>query len=294
MRNTDYIGRKAMKNEIEIMNVEQTFNGRKVLNGINVKIEKGEIFGLLGPSGAGKTTLIKILTGQLKQTAGKAKILGKDARKLTGEDYKEIGIMMENFGLYERLSCFDNLKLFAKIYEIKDEEIREILKEVGLFEAKKTFAMNLSKGMRNRLQLARVLMLNPDILFLDEPTSGLDPVTVDEIHGLIQKEKEKGTTIFLTTHNMAEAEKLCDNVALLNEGMIVEYGNPKELCRKYNHQKKIKIHLYDGQNIELEHDKSVVKTLVHYFEQGLVETIHSTEPDLELVFMELTGRKLDK
>ena len=204
-----------MKNEIEIMNVEQTFNGRKVLNGINVKIEKGEIFGLLGPSGAGKTTLIKILTGQLKQTAGKAKILGKDARKLTGEDYKEIGIMMENFGLYERLSCFDNLKLFAKIYEIKDEEIREILKEVGLFEAKKTFAMNLSKGMRNRLQLARVLMLNPDILFLDEPTSGLDPVTVDEIHGLIQKEKEKGTTIFLTTHNMAEAEKLCDNVAFL-------------------------------------------------------------------------------
>ena len=128
MRNTDYIGRKAMKNGIEIMNVEQTFNGRKVLNGINVKIEKGEIFGLLGPSGAGKTTLIKILTGQLKQTAGKAEILGKDARKLTGEDYKKIGIMMDNFGLYERLSCFDNLKLFAKIYEIKDEEISEILK----------------------------------------------------------------------------------------------------------------------------------------------------------------------
>ena len=137
-------------------------------------------------------------------------------------------------------------------------------------------------------------MLKPNILFLDEPTSGLDPATVDAIHGLIENERQKGTTIFLTTHNMAEAEKLCDNVVLLNEGKIVEYGNPKELCRKYNHQKKIKLHLYDGGNIELEHDKSVAKSLTRYFEQGLVETIHSTEPDLELVFMELTGRKLGK
>ena len=283
-----------MENGIEILEIEQEFNGRKVLDGINISIKKGEIFGLLGPSGAGKTTLIKILTGQIKQTAGKAEILGKDARKLTGEDYKKIGIMMDHFGLYERLSCYDNLKFFAKIYEISDKKINEILEAVGLLEAKKTLAVNLSKGMKNRLQLARVLMLNSEILFLDEPTSGLDPGTVDEIHGLIQKEKEKGTTIFLTTHNMVEAEKLCDNVALLNEGKIVEYGNPVELCRRYHHQKKIRIHLYDGRNIEVENDKSTVKILLEYFEQGLVETIHSSEPDLETVFMELTGRKLDK
>lgn len=279
-----------MEYAIEILNMGHEYDSKKVLNGINLQIGTGEIFGLLGPSGAGKTTLIKTLTGQIEPAWGTAMILGKNTRKLKGCDYKKIGIMMDDFGVYERLSCYDNLKLFAKIYGIKNEKINEALSNVGLLEARKTLAMNLSKGMRSRLILARVLMINPSILFLDEPTSGLDPAAMDEIHRLILKERDKGITIFLTTHNMVEAEKLCDHIALLNEGNIVEYGSPAEICRKYNHQKKIKMHLYNGKNIELLNDKSAAGTVEHYLEHEMVETIHSTEPNLETVFMELTGR----
>lgn len=287
-------GGKRMEYGIEIADVMQEFNGKKVLDGICAKVHSGEIFGLLGPSGAGKTTLIKIVTGQLPPTSGNARILGKDAGKLTGMDRRNLGIMMEHFGLYERFSCYDNLKLFTGIFDAPKQRINEVLEAVGLYEARKTLVINLSKGMRNRLLLARVLLSNPKVLFLDEPTSGLDPATQEEIHGLIQREKEKGTTIFLTTHNMVEAEKLCDHIALLNEGKIVEYGVPLELCRKYHHQKKIRVHLYDGQDIELDIDKDAAKMIGSFLEQGRLETIHSTEPNLEMVFMELTGRKLTK
>jgi ABC-2 type transport system ATP-binding protein len=187
---------------------------------------------------------------------------------------------------------FENLKIFARIYGIKNDKINEALESVGLSDAKKTPAQNLSKGMKSRLRLARVFMINPDILFLDEPTSGLDPATADEIQKMIQKEKEKGKTIFLTTHTMTEAEKLCDNVALLSDGKIVEYGNPKEICRRYNHQKKLKIHLTDGTEKEIPHDENSAEIISELIKSGRAETIHTTEPDLETVFMELTGKEL--
>lgn len=282
-----------MDKVVQIKKIEQKFGEKIVLENINMEIEKGEILGLLGPSGAGKTTLIKILTGQLKPTSGMALIFGKASTALTGKDYCRIGMMMDNFGLYERLSCYDNLLFFAKIYGISKQKITEALERVGLLEAKKTVVSNLSKGMRSRLLLARVLMGEPDILFLDEPTSGLDPATTKEIHNVILEEQKKGVTIFLTTHNMVEAEKLCNHIALLNDGKIVEYGEPKEICRRYNHQKRIKVHLYNGTDLELAHDKASADVLTQYWEQEAIETIHSTEPNLETVFMELTGRKLD-
>ena len=283
-----------MKKSIVISDITKVFGEKTVLDGINLEIGKGEIFGLLGPSGAGKTTLIKILTGQLKAEQGNSVINGVDSQKLTGKDYSCFGIMMDNFGVYERLSCLDNLKVFARIYQIGNEKIHETLEAVGLSEAKKTAASNLSKGMKSRLRLARVFMINPDILFLDEPTSGLDPATADEIQKMILAEKEKGKTIFLTTHTMAEAEKLCDNIALLNEGKIVEYGSPKEICRRYNHQKKIKIHLTDGTDREISHDENAAGLLAELLQNGQAETIHTTEPNLETVFMELTGKELSK
>lgn len=282
-----------METIISVQNLEHHFGEKKVLNNINLQIAPAEIFGLLGPSGAGKTTLIKILTGQLKPAEGETLVLGINSVKLTGEDYKSIGIMMDNFGLYERLNCFDNLKFFTMLNGIPVERISEVLTKVGLRDAAKTVVSNLSKGMRSRLLLARAILTNPQILFLDEPTSGLDPKTTEEIHKLILEQREKGTVIFLTTHNMAEAEKLCDNVALLNEGKIVEYGNPKEVCRKYNHQKKLMLHLADGRDIELPQDKSCLEALTHYLGEETLETIHSTEPNLETVFMELTGRKFE-
>ncbi len=221
-------------------------------------------------------------------------ICGKPSAQLTGKDYCRIGMMMDNFGLYERLSCYDNLLFFTKIYGISKQKITEVLERVGLAEAKKTLVSNLSKGMRSRLLFARVLMSEPDILFLDEPTSGLDPATTKEIHNVILEEQKKGVTIFLTTHNMTEAEKLCNHIALLNDGKIVEYGEPQDMCRRYNHQKRIMVHLFDGTDLELSHDKSSLDTLAKYWEEEKVETIHSTEPNLETVFMELTGRKLQE
>lgn len=283
-----------MEKAVSINGITKVFNDKKVLDNISLQINKGEIFGLLGPSGAGKTTLIKILTGQLKAENGNSIINGVDSQKLTGKDYSGFGIMMDNFGVYERLSCFDNLKIFARIYNIGNDKINEALDSVGLANAKKTPASSLSKGMKSRLRLARVFMINPQILFLDEPTSGLDPVTSDEIQKMILAEKEKGKTIFLTTHTMTEAEKLCDNIALLNEGNIVEYGNPKEICRRYNHQKKIIIHLADGSDMEILQDEKAADIISELLKNKKAETIHTTEPNLETVFMELTGKELSK
>lgn len=279
---------------INCKNVQKSFYGKKVLSGINFDIEDGEIFGLLGPSGAGKTTLIKILTGQLGFDAGTVNVMNKPVASLTGSDKKNIGIMMDRFGVYERLSCFDNLMIFADIYGIPHFKINEVLTGVGLENDAKTPASKLSKGMRARLSLARVFMHSPELIFLDEPTSGLDPQTMKQIHKLILEKKKDGCTIFLTTHNMEEAYKLCDNVALLNEGVIVENGNPEEVCRRYNHQKKIKIHLASGEDMELEHNREAAGEIECLLSEGLLETIHSSEPTLETVFLELTGRKLEE
>lgn len=280
-----------MKKSVIINSITKSFGEKKVLDNINIDINKGEIFGLLGPSGAGKTTLIKILTGQLKADSGTSVINNINSQKLTCSDYSGFGIMMDDFGVYERLSCFDNLKIFARIYNIGNERIYSALEAVGLSEAIKTSASNLSKGMKSRLRLARVFMIDPDILFLDEPTSGLDPSTADEIHKMILSEKSKGKSIFLTTHTMTEAEKLCDNIALLNDGKIIEYGFPKEICRRYNHRKKLKIHLSDGTDTEIPHNENAADIISELLRSGKAETIHTTEPDLETVFMELTGKE---
>ena len=283
-----------MEIAVSVNGITKSFGENMVLDNIRLQIKKGEIFGLLGPSGAGKTTLIKILTGQLKAEQGSSSINGTDSQKLTGKDYSGYGIMMDNFGVYERLSCFENLKVFARIYRIKNDRIHEVLEAVGLGNAKKTLASELSKGMKSRLRLARVFMTNPDILFLDEPTSGLDPATADEIQKMLLAEKAKGKTIFLTTHTMTEAEKLCDTIALLHEGKIVEYGNPKEICRRYNHQKQIRIHLSDGTETAIHHDENAAEIVSELLRSGKAETIHTTEPDLETVFMELTGKELSQ
>jgi ABC-2 type transport system ATP-binding protein len=268
-----------------------------VLDDVSVTVNDGEIFGLLGPSGAGKTTLIRVLTGQLKFEEGEALINGKDIRKLAGADKKQFGVMMDDFGLYERLTCYQNLCVFADIYGVGDREIRSVLQEVKLTDAEKKEVKKLSKGMKERLRLARALLSKPKVLFLDEPTSGLDPQTASEIHEIIKKRKDAGTIIFLTTHNMTEAEKLCDHLVLLNEGRIVESGQPKELCLRYDHQKRIELVTKGGEKISLEMDKENAsetgRKIAEFLMEGKLSTIHSKEPNLETVFMELTGRKLE-
>lgn len=274
-------------------NLSHKFTEKPVLNKINFQIQPGEIFGLLGPSGAGKTTLIKILTGQLKQTEGHAEVLGKDTRKLGDLEHGRIGTMMDNFGLYDRLSVYDNMAFYADIYHVSRSTINETLKSFGLYEARKTPVFKLSKGMKNRLSLARALMKHVKILFLDEPTSGLDPATTREMHAVLKEQKEKGTTIFLTTHNMYEAESLCDNIALLSQGSMMEYGKPAEICRKYNHLNRLRIMLKDGTDIVLENGRRSALAVKDYLEKEMVASIHSTEPTLENVFIELTGKGLE-
>lgn len=279
---------------IKCKNVAKSFDDKAVLKGISFDITEGQIFGLLGPSGAGKTTLIKILTGQLSFDGGEVITLDKEIEKLTGEDIRKIGIMMDQFGVYERLSCSDNLKIYADIYGIQYSKIKEILQYVGLGGAEKRSASKLSKGMEARLRLARVFMHSPKLIFLDEPTSGLDPKSMQAIHKLILDKKKDGCTIFLTTHNMEEAAKLCDKVALLNEGEIVEIGKPSDVCLKYNHKKKIILRLTSGEEMELSHDATSAKKIYELMQENTIEAIHSSEPNLETVFLEITGRKLQE
>ena len=279
---------------IQCQSLHKSYKANEVLKGINLDIPKGTIFGLLGPSGAGKTTLVKILTGQIAYNSGTVKVLEKTPASLTGNDKKKFGIMMDNFGIYERFSCGENLAIFADLYGVPSYRIKEILREVGLEKAYNKSASNLSKGMRARLQLARAFLHNPEIIFLDEPTSGLDPQTMKAIHKIITDKKNAGCTIFLTTHNMEEATKLCDKVALLNEGQIIEEGKPEDICRKYDHHKKIRLHLSNGENVELERNGESAEKISELLRAGRIETIHSTEPTLESVFLELTGKNLEE
>lgn len=280
------------ENIIEIKNLTKRFGENEVLKDVTCNIKKGEIFGLLGPSGAGKTTLIKILTGQVQASMGDAYVFNHDSSRLDDDTYEKIGMVLDNSGLYDRLSSYDNLLLFAKIFRVPRERIMEVAEKVQLEDAMKTRAGKLSKGMRQRLVLARAILHQPKLLFMDEPTSGLDPATTEKIHELIFELQACGTTIFLTTHDMEEATKLCDNIALLNEGIIIEYGAPEAICRKYNEENKIKILCKDGTTVVLPNASSSTQKITQYFQSDNVLSIHSSEPTLETVFISLTGRGL--
>lgn len=279
---------------IQIKDVCKAFDQRQVLNNISLSVEEGEIFGLLGPSGAGKTTLIKMLIGLLSATSGNIAILGKELDKKIDESFPSFGMVLDNDGLYDRLNCYDNLELYARIYSISNRKkvINDLLEKVGLIESSKKSVSNLSKGMRQRLSFARAILHSPKIVFLDEPTSGLDPATTLQIHSMMKTLKENGTTIFLTTHNMNEAQKMCDHLALLNEGNIVEEGTPEDICLHHRKKCEVNIEMTNGEKYMVDsHDLlTVLQTVLDT--NNKIRSIHSNEPNLEEVFIELTGRDL--
>lgn len=272
---------------ITVEKITKRFGNKTALNQIQFNVHKGEIFGFLGPSGAGKTTLINILTGQLKADEGMTQLLGKDTKNLTPEDLARIGLVGDSSGYYEKLSLEKNLIVYAKIYGLPNSRVDEVLEQVGLLESKKTIAEKLSTGMRQRMFLARALLNRPELLFLDEPTSGLDPMTSKKIHRLLEELKAAGTTIFLTTHDMVEATEMCDRISLLNQGDLVEIGTPRDIIQKYNKEKRVKVTYmdYSEQVMAFEELKDQDMTQV--------ELIHSMEPTLEDIFIQLTGEKLN-
>ena len=277
---------------IEVHDLVKQFKNQTALNHLDFSVESGEIFGFLGPSGAGKTTTIKILTGQLLASSGETKLLGIATDALTQDIYQEVGIVTDNSGLYENVSVYRNMKFFADLLRVDKKRIDFLLERVGLAQDKKKLARRLSKGMRQRLVLARALLHSPKVLFLDEPTSGLDPATAQAIHKLLKEVQAEGTTIFLTTHNMEEATKLCDRVALLNDGKIVSLDTPRNTCLNFKRERKLEVGLKDKSQVVINQDPAGIAQLNEWLSQDLVETIHSNEPTLEEVFIAKTGREL--
>ena len=277
---------------IEVRDLVKQFKNQTALNHLDFSVESGEIFGFLGPSGAGKTTTIKILTGQLLASSGETKLLGIATDALTQDIYQEVGIVTDNSGLYENVSVYRNMKFFADLLKVDKKRIDFLLERVGLAQDKKKLARRLSKGMRQRLVLARALLHSPKVLFLDEPTSGLDPATAQAIHKLLKEVQAEGTTIFLTTHNMEEATKLCDRVALLNDGKIVSLDTRRNTCLNFKRERKLEVGLKDKSQVVINQDPAGIAQLNEWLSQDLVETIHSNEPTLEEVFIAKTGREL--
>lgn len=273
---------------IKADNLGKSFGSFKAISSLTFEVNKGEILGFLGPSGSGKTTTINILIGQLTPDQGQSSILAKSSTNLNEEDLANIGLITENSGYYEKLSLYDNLLFFAKLYDVPQGDLDDLMKRVGLYDRRKTLAEKLSTGMKQRMLLVRAIINKPQVLFLDEPTSGLDPSTSQSIHELIKELQAEGTTIFLTTHDMHEATILCDKIVLLNKGQIVEAGTPSDLIQKYNTDKRVKITYQSGKE-----DYLSFSELGQVSQTDDILTIHSCEPTLEDIFIQLTGGKLN-
>ncbi len=233
---------------IEVHHLTHDYNGLRALDGLRFEVEAGELFGFLGPNGAGKTTTIRILTGLLRPTSGTARVAGCDVVNERQRLKPQIGVVFEHQNIYERLSARDNLIFMARLYGVDKKRVDEVLAQVGLTGRDHERTRNYSNGMKQRLLIARALLHAPKILFLDEPTRGLDPHVARELRALIAGLKAQGVTVFLTTHYMEEADRLCDRVAIINRGRVIALDTPE--CLKITHiqasLEDVFVHLTDG------------------------------------------------
>ncbi|MGX9758926.1 ABC transporter ATP-binding protein [Clostridioides difficile] len=266
---------------------------KQILHGLDFDVKEGEIFGFLGPNGSGKSTTQKILNGVLKGYGGQVSLFGKEVEAYTESLYQKIGVLFEFPYLYTNLSAIDNLEYFSSFYPKKQR--RDIGELLDLLEFKKAFinkpVSSYSKGMKQRISMARALISNPRLLFLDEPTSGLDPSGAVLFRKIIEEERKKGTTIFLTTHNMLDADLMCNRVAFIADGKIMAIDSPKNLKVK-NSDNKVEIEfIYHGKrefkSLDIEELESGMT-----FEYDEILSVHSKEPTLEEIFIKYTGRML--
>jgi len=282
---------------IRVEGLSYWYGSTQAVREISFEVFPGEILGFLGPNGAGKTTTIKMLTGQLRPKGGKAWVLGIEIGRDKPELQAQIGVCFEEKNLYLEMSGQENLDFFASLFGISEPRSLEVLRRVGLADRARDRVDSYSKGMRQRLMIARALINHPKVLFLDEPTDGLDPVTAAAIRRIIREEAEHGAAVLLTTHNMVEADQLSDRVAFINEGQIVAYDTPENLKLKYG-RRSVRVRLRKGENdtseeiIPLGREESS-KRLSELAASPDLLIIHTEEATLESIFIQLTGRGLE-
>lgn len=299
---------------IQVVNLTKHYGPVQALRGVSFEVEEGEVFGLLGPNGAGKTSTVEILEGLRAADGGIVSVCGLDPQS-SGNDFKqEIGAVLQATALPDKLRVSEAVSMFASFYK-RRRDPATLLKRFGLEEKRNTFYAQLSGGQKQRLALAMSLVNEPRVLFLDEPTAGLDPQVRREIYTIIEELKKERKTILLTTHYIEEAEKLCDRVAIVDQGRVITQGTPRELKQRSAGTTRIELrlarpesdaalkqlegvadcHATDG--VYIMHSTRVPRTivsLVHYLEANGNElsSLDIAAPSLEDVFLELTGRSL--
>ena len=219
---------------IRIENLTRDFESVRAVDSLSLEVPPGIVFGFLGPNGAGKTTTIRLLLGLLEPTAGRAEVLGFDTRTQANEVRTRTGALLEHSGIYEQLSAEDNLEFYGRVWRLskveREARIKDLLAHMGLWDRRKERAGDWSRGMKQKLALARTLLHRPRVALLDEPTAGLDVAAAVAVReDLASLAAREGVTVFLTTHNMTEAEKLCNQVAVIRQGALVAVGHPDEL-----------------------------------------------------------------
>ncbi len=281
---------------IDVQNVNFSYSKTPFLKDISFSVNKGEIFGFLGPSGAGKSTLQKVLTGICTNYEGSATILGVESKDHSKDFYEKIGVDFEFPSLFEKLTARENLKYFASLYSGEKRDIDELLREVGLYEHADKKVSAFSKGMKSRLNFIKSLVHDPEVLFLDEPTSGLDPNNSKIMKDLIRKEKEKGKTIILTTHNMQDATELCDRVVFIVNGQMKALDTPHNFIMSRGAVRVTYTYLENGVERTVSTILSNIscdEILRKLIEENRITSIHSAEPTLNDIFIEITGTHLD-
>jgi ABC-2 type transport system ATP-binding protein len=301
---------------ISVQDLHKNYGAIKAVRGIDLEVPSGEVFGLLGPNGAGKTTTIEILEGLRPRTSGKVSVLGFDPAVETKEIKNRIGVCLQATNLPDKMKVHEALELFDAFYT-RHGDRDQLLKRLQLWDKKDAFYKTLSGGQKQRVALALALLNEPALLFLDEPTTGLDPQVRHEIHGVIQELKENRRTILITTHYIEEAERLCDRVAIIDAGKIIELGTPREIQQRVLGHSLVEVTTNQSMPFEqlpeaLRHEKyatrdegrtlsmqtdapaaSIVELVKWIDQHGLrLVDIHLKRPTLEDVFIELTGKKL--
>jgi ABC-2 type transport system ATP-binding protein len=284
------------QNAIVAENLVYRYGHLTAVDDISFAVAEGEILGFLGPNGAGKTTTVRMLTGQSRPHGGRALLLGLDVARETAAVQAQIGVCFEVANLYEQMSAIENLALFGKLYGVRDLDVDALLRRVGLDGRGRDRVAGYSKGMKQRLMVARALAHRPRILFLDEPTEGLDPVSAEAIRNLVLEERARGVTVFLTTHDMLEADRICDRVAFINQGRIAALDTPHSLKQRYG-ARVIEAQVQGAggalETRQIVLDKPETPEAVQaLFSQEQVVTIHSREASLEDIFIRTTGRGL--